>query len=219
VSGFETTDHVSLLMRVHGRSQNNITEARRVFKDASQRKGLDWAEAIWERWILFEYQFGTLEEIAKTLSMVKDFKKVEDARRKKAWEAHAQAQAATHAANGMASNGTIQSSAPSAVPAVVAPEISMDVDVQPKDAGERPLKRKRSIEEIVESSPTAKKSKYGESTASFPAVKTVPAARKFFSLAKLLDTAFISFLATKTEPDSDKPALKRYDSYSFHDNI
>jgi hypothetical protein len=185
VSGFETTNYAGLLTRVHDRSQNKITEARRVFKDASQRKGLDWAEAIWERWVLFEYEFGTLEEVTKTLSVVKEFKKVEDARRKKAWEAHAQAQVAAYAANGMAANGTIQSSAPSAVPAAVTTDTSMDVDVQPKDVGERSLKRKRSVEEVVESSPTAKKSKYGESTASFPAVQAVPAACKFFSCSEV----------------------------------
>ena len=179
MSGFETTDHVSSLTRVHDRSQNQIIEARRVFKDASQRKGLDWAEAIWERWVLFEYQFGTLEEITKTLSVVKEFKKVEDARRKKAWEAHAQAQVAAYAAN-----GTLQPSAPSAVPAAVTADTSMEVDVQPKDVGERSLKRKRSVEEIVESSPTAKKSKYGESTASFPALQSVPAACGFFSYSE-----------------------------------
>jgi murein L,D-transpeptidase YcbB/YkuD len=182
VSGFETTNYASLLTRVHDRSQNKITEARRVFKDASQRKGLDWAEAIWERWVLFEYEFGTLEEVTKTLSVVKEFKRVEDARRKKAWEAHAQAQAAAYAANGTAANSTIQSSA---APAVVTTDTSMDVDVQPKDVGERSLKRKRSVEEVVESSPTAKKSKYGESTASFPAVNAVPAACEFFSCSEV----------------------------------
>ena len=185
MSGFETTDHTSSLTRVHDRSQNNIIEARRVFKDASQRKGLDWAEAIWERWVLFEYQFGTLGEITKTLGMVKEFKKVEDARRTKAWEAHVQAQVAASAANGTAANGTIQSAAPSAVAAVVTTDTSMDVDVQPKGVGERSLKRKRSIEEIVESSPTAKKSKYEESATSFPAVQVVPAARKCLSYSEI----------------------------------
>jgi hypothetical protein len=186
---------------VSGRSQNNITEARRVFKDASQRKGLDWAEAVWERWILFEYQFGTLEEVAKTLSVVKEFKKIEDARRKKAWEAHAQAQAAAYVANGPA--------APSTATAVVATVPSMDVDAKSQGVEERPLKRKRSVEEAPELSPTPKKAKHRESAVPAPVVPPVQSAGKSLSIEWLRGQKLILFSVTNAEPEAEKPALKR----------
>jgi hypothetical protein len=69
------------------RSEKNDIEARRVFKDASQRKGIDWPVAIWDRWITFEYQFGSLEDIEKATNAVKEFKRKEDERRFKHWQA------------------------------------------------------------------------------------------------------------------------------------
>ena len=37
-------------------------KAHSVFSDLAY-KMLDWSEAIWEAWILFEHQHGTVEEL------------------------------------------------------------------------------------------------------------------------------------------------------------
>lgn len=136
-------------------SANQIVEARRVFKDASQRKGLDWPEMIWERWVSFEYQFGSLEEIEHALSATKDFKRREDARRQKAWQAQAYAQIPVsqghvpasalveHASNGMGSMAQANG--------------HMEVDATHAAVIDRPLKRKRSEDEIVVDAHSPKK--------------------------------------------------------------
>jgi len=192
------------------RSQNKVAEARRVFKDASQRKGLDWAEAIWERWVLFEYQFGTVEEVSKTLIAVKEFKKIEDARRKKAWEAHAQAQVATYAPSDRDTNGATQAAAAPVIAVPDSAEAPMDIDAESTVVGERSLKRKRSVDEDVELSPNPKKSKHGESAD--PVVQAEPHAREVFFFFFPVICWALSYLllsVAKVGSEAEKPALKR----------
>lgn len=175
-------------------SQNKIVEARRVFKDASQRKGLDPPEAVWDRWILFEYQFGTVEEVEKTLGVVKEFKKAEELRRKRAWEAYAREQAAAYASNGFTATTTTQV-APATATAVAATDgaevAQMDVDAKADATTERTLKRKRSGDDVMDTSHTPKKSKHGDSAT--PAAVMQPKQPE----------------PPKSEPETEKPALKR----------
>ncbi|PVF92511.1 hypothetical protein CPB86DRAFT_769315 [Serendipita vermifera] len=143
--------------------ERKAIEARRVFKDASQRKGLDWPEAIWERWITFEYQFGSLDDIEKALGAVKEHKKAEDIRRIKAWEAHAKSQSYSIDPNLISAQPAAEASS-NAIPTQRSNgTVGMEVDAAQssgKAAGnETHLKRKRSSEENLNESPVQKKSK------------------------------------------------------------
>lgn len=165
---------------IPARHEKNILEARRVFKDASQRKGIDWPEAIWDRWLLFEYQFGSIEDIEKATSAVKDFKRREDERRSKAWQAHAAAYSASVGTNGAATDTVAVESAqaPTTDDATQPPvlcEDGMDVDAMAVVSPERQLKRKRSEDEQIILSPSPKKAKHEgvvlrETGPTFPAI-------------------------------------------------
>jgi hypothetical protein len=51
----------------------------------SQRKGIDWPEAIWDRWISLEHLFGRNDDVQKCLAVIAVQRRVEEERRKKAW--------------------------------------------------------------------------------------------------------------------------------------
>lgn len=140
-----------------------------MFKDASQRKGVDWPEVIWDRWISFEYQFGSLEDIGKTTNAVKEFKRKEDERRTKMWQAHAAAYSAAGPTSATTTLAIDQPPTKSDQLQVVSQngltDDGMDIDVNEvvvPAAPERQLKRKRSENEEIVGSPSPKKAKHDE---------------------------------------------------------
>lgn len=109
-----------------------------------------------------------MEEVEKTLSVVKEFKRVEELRRKRAWEAHVQTQTAAYTFSAPVANGATQA-VPPAPTAAIEPEhptaAPMEVDKTATVVGERPLKRKRSVDEPMDTSHTPKKSRHGDGSA------------------------------------------------------
>ena len=103
----------------------------------------------------FEQQFGSLEEIEHALSATKDFKRREDARRQKAWEAQTYAQAAISRAQATAIIPVEPSS--NGVTSATQSNDTMDVDPTHATINDRPLKRKRSENEIVVDAHSPKK--------------------------------------------------------------
>lgn len=57
--------------------------ARTVFSDLVY-KNLDWPEAIWESWIAFEHQYGSVEELEACLDKVEKAQAQINMRRAKA---------------------------------------------------------------------------------------------------------------------------------------
>lgn len=74
-----------ILTRQSYSKEKQISTARKVLKDLSQRKGIDWPEAIWERWISLEHLFGRNEDAQKCLAVIAVQKRIEEERRRKAW--------------------------------------------------------------------------------------------------------------------------------------
>ncbi|KAG9056261.1 Splicing factor [Serendipita sp. 407] len=151
-------------------AENKVVEARRVFKDASQRKGLDWPEAIWEKWLTFEYQFGSLDDIDRAIAATKEFKVKEEARRKKAWEdSYANAQVPSFLATN-AANAVTQLPGPDTGSLSQVEDVDDNMQVTPSEpvSHDRPAKRKRSDEGAPEDSPVAKKTRVNEPPSSPP---------------------------------------------------
>ncbi|KAG8755812.1 Splicing factor [Serendipita sp. 396] len=151
-------------------AENKAVEARRVFKDASQRKGLDWPEAIWEKWLTFEYQFGSLDDIDRAIAATKEFKVKEEARRKKAWEdSYANAQVPSFLATN-AANAVTQLPGPDTGSLSQVEDVDDNMQVTPSEpvSHDRPAKRKRSDEGAPEDSPVAKKTRANEPPSSPP---------------------------------------------------
>lgn len=65
------------------RRQKQYHEARTVFSDLVY-KNLDWPEAIWEGWIAFEHQHGSVEELEACLDKVERAQTQVNMRRAKA---------------------------------------------------------------------------------------------------------------------------------------
>lgn len=65
------------------RRQKQLHEARTVFSDLVY-KNLDWPEAIWEGWIAFEHQHGSVEELEACLDKVERAQTQVNMRRAKA---------------------------------------------------------------------------------------------------------------------------------------
>lgn len=65
--------------------RKKISDACKDLKDLSQRKGIDWPEAIWERWISLEHLFGRNDDVQKCLAVIAVQRRVEEERRRKAW--------------------------------------------------------------------------------------------------------------------------------------
>ena len=65
------------------RRQKHYHEARTVFSDLVY-KNLDWPEAIWEGWIAFEHQYGSVEELETCLDKVEKAQAHVNLRRAKA---------------------------------------------------------------------------------------------------------------------------------------
>ena len=51
------------------RRKDQYYEARNLFSDLAY-KNLDWPEAIWEAWVSFEHQHGSVEELEACLDKV-----------------------------------------------------------------------------------------------------------------------------------------------------
>jgi hypothetical protein len=120
--------------------EKQISSARKVLKDVSQRKGIDWPEAIWERWISLEHLFGKNEDVQKCLAVIAVQRRVEEERRRKAW-----ATAGYPYAYQQAEATAIQTQTQEA----------MKVDVLTPATGNGGVKRKREEEDVgVKDSPS-----------------------------------------------------------------
>ena len=67
------------------RKNGNFNEARKVFSDVHV-KNLDWPEAIWESWILFEHLHGSVEQVDACLDKVEKAQYQVNVRRAKVGE-------------------------------------------------------------------------------------------------------------------------------------
>ena len=129
-----------VLTRQSCSKESQISTARKVLKELSQRKGIDWPEAIWERWISLEHLFGRNEDVQKCLAVITVQKRIEEERRRKAW-----ATAGYPYAHQQAEETAVQTYTQEA----------MEVDILPPAAGDGGSKRKREEEDVgVKDSPS-----------------------------------------------------------------
>ena len=61
--------NVHIVSSQSSRRKDEYDEARSVFSDLAY-KDLDWPEAIWEAWVSFEHQHGSIEELEACLDKV-----------------------------------------------------------------------------------------------------------------------------------------------------
>ena len=59
----------SVLKHLNRKSQA-IEDARKVFSEQSLQKEMDWPEAIWEAWVLFEHSHGSVEQLENCLDRI-----------------------------------------------------------------------------------------------------------------------------------------------------
>jgi len=122
----------------------------------SQRKGIDWPEALWERWISLEHLFGRNEDVQKCLAVIAVQRRVEEERRRKAW-----ATAGYPYAYQQAEETAVQTHAQDA----------MEVDAA---AGNGGIKRKREEEDVGVKGSPSKRAKTVEEPASPLATALTP---------------------------------------------
>ena len=142
---------VQLLCRILNcqscRKEKQISNARKILKDLSQRKGIDWPEAIWDRWVSLEHLFGRNDDVQKCLAVIAIQRRVEEERRRKAW-ATASYQYAHHQAEETAVQTHTQE--------------AMEVDLLAPAAGNGGVKRKREEEDVGMKDSPSKRAKTAE---------------------------------------------------------
>lgn len=133
--------------------EKQISTARKVLKDLSQRKGIDWPEAIWERWISLEHLFGRNEDVQKCLAVIAVQKRIEEERRRKAWTTAGYPYAYQQAGETAVQTHTQE---------------AMEVNVLTPAAGNGGSKRKREEEDVGVKDSPSKRAKTIEESAGLP---------------------------------------------------
>lgn len=110
-----------------------ISSARKVLKELSQRKGIDWPEAIWERWVSLEHLFGRNDDVQKCLAVIAVQRRIEEERRRKAWATTGYSNAYQKAEETAVQTRTQE---------------AMEVDVLASAVGSGGAKRKREEEDV-----------------------------------------------------------------------
>jgi len=72
--------------RLAGPAQKKRTSgARKVLRDLSQRKRIDWSKMVWDRWISLQHLFGRNDDVQNCLAVVAMQRRIEEERWRKAW--------------------------------------------------------------------------------------------------------------------------------------
>ncbi|KZP31530.1 hypothetical protein FIBSPDRAFT_776202 [Athelia psychrophila] len=124
--------------------------ARAIFSDIAMKQ-LDWPEAVWDAWIAFEHQHGTVEQLEACLDKVEKAQYSVNMHRAKEAE-HAQYQTMQVAAENQASNLPV---AEVPIP-TAAPSSAMEVDTEKPAQSETRGKRKAD-DELTLSADNSKK--------------------------------------------------------------
>jgi hypothetical protein len=147
--------------------EKKISIAREVLKGLTQRKGIDWPDPIWERWISLEHLFGRNEDVQGCLDIIAKRRQIEEEKRKKieeerrrqiederreAWSSGYQC------AYQQVEENTVQAHTQGA----------MEVDALTPAVGNRGVKRKREEENIGVKDSPSKRAKTVEESPSAP---------------------------------------------------
>jgi len=128
--------------------QKQTINRPRVPKELSQRKGINWPEAIWDRWNPLDHLFGKNDDVHKCLAVIAVQRQIEEKMRREAW-----ATAGYPYAYQQADETAVQTQTQDA----------MEVDILASTAGNGCVKLKKEEEEVgVKYSPSKRAKKVEE---------------------------------------------------------